>query len=156
MSTLRVNTVQNSAGTGPTKLDLTPSFSAQANAAQGINNAVAMAVSLPAENFDLTNAFNTTNNRFTPQVAGYYQINFGINFAALASGCMALLYKNGTSYVRGTQGGSASIGSCGSTLVYLNGSSDYLELYAYQSSGAGVNLSGNNDTFMNGILVVRT
>ena len=94
-------------------------------------------VSLQTKLFDTANAFdNTTNYRFQPTVAGYYQINFGVR-AYVASGSItgfyAILYKNSARYRVGGQAFSGSFGNypiyTGSDLVYMNGSTDYLELW---------------------------
>ncbi|MEZ7974073.1 MAG: hypothetical protein QMC48_03480, partial [SAR324 cluster bacterium] len=54
---------------------------------------------LDTEEFDTNNCFDsTTNYRFTPTVAGYYQINGAVTLAvpATTGGAAARLYKNGT------------------------------------------------------------
>jgi len=79
----------------------------------------------------------TTNYRFTPLVAGYYQVNFAVGFPITSSGyCSATLYKNGSST---TISGQSSYGNypqpTASGIIYLNGSTDYLEVYTYHNNG---------------------
>ena len=115
-----------------------PAFSAYSgsvSATSGVNTKVPFS----AERFDTANAFDsTTNYRFTPQVAGYYQINATAGVQA-GTGIFELdFYKNGSNYYYGTTvpnnaGGGPQVGT--STLMYLNGSTDYVECYAYQNSG---------------------
>ena len=108
--------------------------------------------------FDTANAFDaTTNYRFTPQIAGYYQVSGGVAIASASNSAWLQLefYKNGSLFLNG----SASIGfnsslypqSTGSGLIYMNGSTDYLELYVYSSGGS----IGNSPsaTFFQGCLV---
>ena len=73
-----------------------PAFSAYSNANQSITAGVTTKVALQLEVFDTANAFDTTNYRFTPQVAGYYQVNAQAYLAA-TSGIQytqAKIYKN--------------------------------------------------------------
>jgi len=89
------------------------------------------------EDFDTNSNYdNSTNYRFTPTVAGYYQVNANIriNFSGSAGdGTYLALYKNGsawnvTSRINVTSlWGSLSL----SSLVYLNGSTDYIEMYGF-------------------------
>ena len=108
--------------------------------------------------FDTANAFDaTTNYRFTPQVTGYYQVSAGAAIASASNAAWVQLafYKNGSLFLNGT----ASIGftsslypqSTGSALIYLNGSTDYLELYVYSSGGSIAN--SPSGTFFQGVLV---
>jgi hypothetical protein len=137
-----------------------PAFSAYANASQTpISSDTWTKIALQAEDFDTANCFDSsTNYRFTPNVAGYYQIN-GVLYlkgsgTSTTQGCLAV-YKNGSTYSRLTDlnpsaalnsNGSVNINGC--VIVYLNGSTDYVELYGYyylgtctfsQSGNAGVN-----------------
>jgi shikimate kinase len=126
------------AGTGP-------AFSAYANAVQTVSNNTFTKISFQVEDFDTASAFdNVTNYRFTPQVAGYYQAN-GLLFltgTATTTQEVVALFKNGTTFARLTDNGpSSALASNGSTtfgnsiLVYLNGSTDYIELYGYYNGG---------------------
>ena len=136
-----------------------PAFSAYASSGQAIPNATFTKVQLQTEEFDTASAFDsTTNYRFQPSVAGYYQINGSTAFAT--NSCSVLLtsiYKNGTEYKRGNAftastavGGGAGVCS----LLYLNGTTDYIELWAYQVSGASNTTSTSVVfTYFNGSLV---
>jgi hypothetical protein len=138
-----------------------PAFSAYANANQSISALTNTKVIFQVEDFDTASAFdNTTNYRFTPQVAGYYQINANINFQNIATYVYIMLAKNGT--VIKTLAYAASSSAffttlAGSCLVQMNGTTDYLEIYAY----CGINLSlvpnnvssGNTGVNFNGALV---
>lgn len=122
------------AGTGP-------AFSAYLAANQSApSTSVWTKVALNAERFDTNNNFNTSTNRFIPTVAGYYQINGAVNFASGATGLTACaLYVNGAF---NTSGEAFSVSTVYqvlvSDLIYLNGSSDYVELYIYLSSSTAI------------------
>jgi hypothetical protein len=138
------------AGTGP-------AFSAYVGTNQTINNSTLTKIQFNTENFDTNNNFDsTTNYRFTPTVAGYYQINGTI---ALGGAYAQLsIYKNGSSYLGGGQITSAYSGGSqmASALVYCNGSTDYIEFYAYQAIGGGgtVTLFANSsNSQVSGVLV---
>ena len=59
-----------------------PTFSAYLNANQNIATSTFTKIALNAELFDTDNNFDTSTYRFTPTVAGYYQIN-GLAFFLL-------------------------------------------------------------------------
>jgi hypothetical protein len=111
-----------------------PAFSAYSSTAtQSITSAVDTKVQINAEVFDTASAFDaTTNYRFTPLVAGYYQVNGQIRIGGTPTGyCFPIIYKNGAAYKFGN---ALNVPSAGSILtvndiVYLNGSTDYIELY---------------------------
>jgi hypothetical protein len=116
-----------------------PAFAATGSSTkQAITSTVTTKVQLPNELFDTSNAFDSsTNYRFQPTVAGYYQINAVVRptgNAGTMTLCFAELFKNGIAHVRGnefTYTSNFDIQQVSvSGLVYLNGSSDYLELFA--------------------------
>jgi hypothetical protein len=115
-----------------------PTFSAYSTTTQNPTSAVATKVILNNKEWDTANAFDsTTNYRFTPQVAGYYQIDAMLRVTAataILDGWSAL-YKNGSVYKRAMELGNANTQTNAqivlSEMVYLNGSTDYIELYGY-------------------------
>ena len=116
-----------------------PAFSAYRNTQQSISNASFTKVQIDTEEFDTNSNYdNSTNYRFTPTVAGYYQVFGSVAGAAAYAQLLASIYKNGSEFKRGTQAGSAGaylFQATVSALIYLNGSTDYIEFYAYQQSG---------------------
>ena len=122
-----------------------PAFSAYANAAQTVSNNTLTKVVLQVEDFDTNSCFDsTTNYRFTPTVAGYYQVNGTLRLSGTITTVQTLLYlyKNGSAYADFininpatslSQNGYTIVG--GSVLVYMNGSTDYLEIYGYYFGG---------------------
>jgi hypothetical protein len=127
-----------------------PAVSAYLNSAQSLSSQTHTKVTLDVENFD-TNS-NFASSRFTPTVAGYYQVNGSVMFGSTTSTQFgwAEIYKNGSAYQTGNQVFAASISypvSNVSTLVYCNGSTDYIELYAWFSAAINLNQGLQNIQF---------
>jgi len=131
----------NAAGNITVPASAAPAFSAFGSAATTINNVTNTKIILQTKEFDTAGAFDaTTTYRFTPLVAGYYQVNGGIAFSPNATGFRFItIFKNGTA-IKGGQnlpGGSTNfLGITVAALVFLNGSTDYLELFGNQNSGS--------------------
>ena len=136
-----------------------PAFSAYGSVATSLSNSAFTKITLDTETFD-TNS-NFASNRFTPTVAGYYQVNFtGTNSASGNNGYWAYhaIYKNGSAYI-----GAYTVFPSGiiqnysnnlSQLIYMNGSSDYLEFYVnvYVPSGTPSYGGGSGTTLASGYL----
>ena len=112
-----------------------PAFSAYQSSVQSVANATFTKIQCQTEEFDTNSNYdNATNYRFTPTVAGYYQVSCSVSFAGSIS-LLPTIYKNGTEYRRGPQLSGTANQNGFSILVSLNGSTDYIELYGYQASG---------------------
>ena len=138
-----------------------PAFSvSRTGSNQSISNATATKVQLNTEEFDTANCFDsTTNYRFTPTVAGYYQLNGAVALnATTMTIIVGFIYKNGNQFKRGTDIRTTintdSVVTV-SALVYANGTTDYFELYAYINATAGspVFVNDSTSTYFNGTLV---
>lgn len=113
-----------------------PAFSAYQSVSQNISASTFTKIQLQTELFDTNSNFDsTTNYRFTPTVAGYYQINGTLNLNASATRLIVSIFKNGTEYCRGFDVPSTTLGGSVSQIVYFNGSTDYVELYGYLLGG---------------------
>lgn len=118
-----------------------PAFRAVSDANQTIDNAVFTKVTLGTETFDTNNNF--ASSTFTPTVAGYYQVNMLVQINTPIVPPAVRLYKNGnalTYAVGGFQAGAWNGTVSHTELVYMNGSTDYLEMYAMQVSGGSTDL----------------
>jgi hypothetical protein len=87
--------------------------------------------------FDTNSNFSTATSRFTPTVAGYYQINVTVSTeGASLTRFITAIYKNGVTYSRlsDLQVSSGTIGrdNGNSDIIYFNGTTDYIEIYSYQ------------------------
>jgi hypothetical protein len=115
-----------------------PAFSAYPSATQSsISNGTWTKVTLDLKDFD-TNS-NFASSRFTPTVAGYYQINGSVYSNATTanpSDVRSAIYKNGSLFkgVRQVGGTGSPMISC---VVFLNGSTDYVELYGFLDNATG-------------------
>jgi hypothetical protein len=108
-------------------------------------------IPISTEVYDSNNCYDTSTYRFTPNVAGYYQMNLcgsttsGTN-TTTTNGLS--IYRNGsagpTQYVYTVSGNYAPFGV--STIMYFNGTTDYAEAYVNggQSStwATGMEFSG--------------
>ena len=113
-----------------------PAFSAWSSTGTAISSGVATKIVFDTEEFDTNNNF--ASSRFTPTVAGYYQINASLflGAASRATECSVVLYKNGSMYKSGFDTTAYFYTVTGSWLVYLNGSTDYVEIYGNAATGS--------------------
>lgn len=129
-----------------------PAFSAYQNSAQTLSGSTITKITFDTEEFD-TNS-NFASSRFTPTIAGYYQVAGGIQVNAAACVISLFLYKNGSLYkFLVTSNNSNLSGAYGTSLVYLNGSTDYVEIYASVSIGQALNVNGTAGSYFNGAMV---
>jgi len=123
-----------------------PAFSAYASGAQSVSTSTYNKVSYSAEEFDTASCYDTSLSRFTPNVEGYYQVSANIVFEGVGAGAetFSILYKNGATWNWGTNFDFKSghyYGHTITSLIYLNGTTDYIEIYFNQSSGSSVNIN---------------
>ena len=141
-----------------------PAFSAYSNVDLSVTSAVITKVNINTEDFDTASCFDTALYRFTPTIAGYYQVNAIVSGRASTTFTQinAYLYKNGVSILRSgitAQLTAASLAKAPiATLVYMNGSTDYLELYgAVQGTGGQTfNSVSSADTSTFSAVMVRS
>ena len=134
-----------------------PAFSVWLSRAQVVAAGRYVKVQFQTKEFDTANCFdNVTNFRFQPTVAGYYQVSATLKNMTLVGGdWLALIYKNGVAYKTGSESvlvGSVNSQSHVSALVYLNGSSDYLEVFAYCDYATSVGAT-QTASFFQGVMV---
>jgi hypothetical protein len=139
-----------------------PAFSAYQSAAQTISNNTQTKVQCNTEEFDTNSNYdNATNYRFTPTVAGYYQVSGEVCYlinAATSTLCDVSLWKNGSRFKQGTTFNNNTGGverPTVSALIYFNGSTDYVEFYTYQNSGGSTNLNTSSgiDNYFQAVMV---
>jgi hypothetical protein len=109
------------------------------NITSGITSGAEYVIPFNAVNFDIGNCFNVSNGRYTPNIAGIYRVSWliGMSTSVLNAGRYYLtgLRKNGADVALGsgvehtTTGffNSARMGS--STLIEMNGTTDYFEVW---------------------------
>jgi hypothetical protein len=152
-STNRTLTLPDNTGTiittGSTFAGTGPAFSAYQSSAQTLSSSTTTKLQFQTEEFDTASCFdNSTNYRFTPNVAGYYQANGGLQMGSSATVIVLYLYKNGSNFKQFFSSNSSNVsGGYGSALVYLNGTTDYIELYANITTGQALNATAANVYF---------
>lgn len=136
-SVTQLNLAPNVAGNGP-------AFSAYLGVQQNLTTSTFTKCQYAVEEFDTASCYNNTGYTvgsipayaFMPNVAGYYQVNAMINGGASGAApvrSFGAIFKNGVETKRGNDfSGTSSNGAASiSAVIYMNGSTDYLELYAY-------------------------
>ena len=125
---------------------------------QSVTSGAWTKVQLNGETFDTHACFDSaTNYRFTPNVAGYYQISFALDAGATSDGTAVIsrVDKNGSLYLYGayvTMPGGVEGISSGAGLVYMNGTTDYIELYGL-AVGTAVKFKASAATYMTGCFI---
>ena len=125
---------------------------------QTISHATNTKIAFSSELSDYDNLYDTSNYRYQPDVAGLYYINsfVQINGWTGTTGVTQLkLYKNGsreydfTYNLNTSEYPTIQI----STMVGMNGTTDYLEIYVYQDSGGDHTIYGADWGQFEGYLV---
>lgn len=135
------------AGTGP-------AFSAYQSSVQTLSSNTFTKIQFQTESWDTASAYNNTGSTvgtapaysFNPQVAGYYQVNAAVAAGVSLNNVIVDIYKNGSSWKQSPTG--ATQGSnqiC--ILVYLNGTTDYIETYCSFSTGQNTYATSQNTYF---------
>jgi len=129
-----------------------PVFSAYAGSTQSVTGGTNTKILFDTEDFDTNNNF--ASSRFTPTVAGYYQLSACIRPNSVNGEAQVSLYKNGSSFKNGSNfsGTGSQYGTTVSALVYANGTTDYFEIYIYVSNTATTSL-GNQSTWFTGGMI---
>lgn len=154
--TTQANLPANIAGNGPAFA----AYQLNGSANQSVSSDTWTKARIDTKEYDTASCYDTTNYRFTPNVAGYYQINGCLYLRNAAASAFKIvgIYKNGSLYKQGvglyltgnyyTAADTFPV----STLVYLNGTTDYVELWGYISSSAASFGYGSVNTLFNGFL----
>jgi hypothetical protein len=115
------------------------------------------------EDFDTASCYNNTGSTvgsipaysFLPNVAGYYQVSincFWLSYTAGVNQALALnINDNGATELFRINLPSGNSG--GSRLIYLNGTTDYINAYWYSTNGSST-LVGNNGAFFSNFSAV--
>ena len=124
--------------TGAKSSFLYPAFEAYLGSDQAVSDNTLTKIQFNTEVVDSDNCYdNSTNYRFTPTVAGKYFVYCGLSGASGGSADLNVLswkfYKNGSVYknVYNDYSGNPLFNTTtyGQSIIDMNGSSDYLEIY---------------------------
>ena len=157
MSTLKVGTIQDHANgnnalvinnQGIVTTPARPAFRVVRSADQAIADNTTTVIQFNtksgnSELFDTQGNFSTGLYRYTPQVAGYYSLTMGVLLKS-AHYLFATIRKNGTGQFVNRAWSESGIFSTGQVngVIYLNGSSDYVDGTVYHNAGSTQNIRG--------------
>ncbi len=144
----------STAGTLEYKPYYGPAFRAYLNTNPTVASGSDFTIPFGAETFDTDNCFNTSNYRFTPNLAGYYHVNATVVWNPtnnIGSGwdAISILRKSGSEISRCAIFLDAQdwLTNVNADLVYLNGSSDYLDVYVWHNRGGNEYLTQTRTNF---------
>ena len=145
------NTVTIAGQTGTLNAD-GPAFHTNAAGTQTLTALSNTKILFATEDFDTNNNF--ASSTFTPTVAGYYQISASVrsSFGTTSASSQTFIFKNGAGWSSTTiLASTATICSYLSDIVYCNGTTDYIEIYA-TVNGTGT-ITVLNSSFFSGCLI---
>jgi hypothetical protein len=131
-----------------------PAFSGYLSGNQTLTSTVYQKMSINTMEYNTGGFYDaTTNYRFLPTVAGYYQFNAALTVTSQQVILLAF-YKNNAQFKRVayTYNSPVFVVS-GSALIYLNGSSDYVELIGRSETGGTAYGGSAETTWFQGYLV---
>jgi hypothetical protein len=144
----------NSAGTNTLEgINNTPSFSAKLSGDQTISNGSYTKISFATEEWDTDSTYDTSSYRWTPALIGKYNVKILImwnNVTAQNQKLQLAIYKNGSFYADVENIGSSASGADPTLMINLDlslSATDYVEAYAYQSTGGGIEIVANYSWF---------
>ena len=123
-----------------------PTFFARGGTAS-IANSTNTTVPYANEKWDSHSCYDTSTYRFTPNLAGYYHIHAIAQLASISGRTSLDIYKNGSRWTNiefDTESSGNTNGLQLTTLVAMNGSSDYVSVSIYQASGSSKDLVDGN------------
>jgi hypothetical protein len=129
-----------------------PLFSVYQSSAQTVGSNASTKINLQTKEVDTNNWFDTTLSRYTPQIAGWYQFIGSVWISSSLTQIIPAIYRNGAVVKQGNYVNASAGGLNVTGLVYMNGTTDYAELWV--SIVTGQNLTASpNATYFQGHLV---
>jgi hypothetical protein len=128
-----------------------PAFAAHPSVNQAVTTNVNTKILFQTELFD-TNS-NFASSRFTPTVAGYYQINLYLSPNTANTRMLVMVYKNGSRFAIFADMAVNANTNGGSTIIYFNGTTDYVEGWGFLTGTGPEWNSASDSTFFSGCLV---
>ena len=140
---LKVDSVSGSGTTGIGTMTFadagganTPSFLSFANGTgnQSVGQNSNVKIEFPTESYDTDSAFDTSNHRFTPGVAGKYFFYTAVTLQSFSDGkyCFVYIYKNGSAISNGIMALSTGVANNHTFQLYFvdtANTTDYYEIY---------------------------
>lgn len=126
-------------------------FSSHLNTDQlGITTNTLVVIVFDTEHFDTEGDYDNTTGRYTPSTPGYYLVNAGLTIDELDSGksVNVRILKNSTLYFGSIRSMSSAtdinLGSAISRTIYMNGTTDFLEIVGWHDSGVDEAFNGDD------------
>jgi hypothetical protein len=120
-----------------------PAFLTNKETDQNFSSSTWTKISFDDEQFDTSSDYDpTTNYRYTPSVAGYYQVNYNVrvNYSGAASDQVFTTVRKNDVRIPIGQTIANVTGNWGrynaSGMIYMNGSTDYLEVFVWCNHGS--------------------
>jgi len=135
------------AGVGGTN---TPAFMATMNTAQTLSHNTQTKVQFSTEVFDTNSCYDsTTNYRFTPTESGKYFFGVAVRWdtGTDIDITSVTFYKNGSAQYGGEFSNIRYNNWFNGTIISMNGTTDYVEAYAYQAVGGNLDIRGDSNQF---------
>ena len=143
----------------------TPAFRAERSSSQSISNATNTKIQFNDENFDTDNCYdNTTNYRFTPNVAGKYFVYAQISSYGGATDALKevnpAIRRNGSNFSRSSIGWVSATDyfhvatSYLSAVVDMNGTTDYVEVFQYADATSTPNVQGSGFSYFGAYRII--
>lgn len=107
----------------------------------------------PTSGFDTSGEYNVSTGKFQPTAPGYYWLFSKIGCAAVSYGILSI-YKNGSVYSTGPET-TSSAGSMGFSVadeVYLNGTTDYVQIYSNTTTAQAI-ITGASASYFGGFML---
>lgn len=149
-------TISSASSNGVRWSDKNIAFAVQQNATQTLSATTWTKIQLQNKVIDTDTLFdNSTNYRFQPTVAGFYQVNALLQVNSTSLQVAVDIYKNSatTGYAIGSGSAGALYATVGvSRVIFMNGSTDYIEMYGFVTAGPTPTIGGAQ-TQLNGTLV---
>lgn len=129
-----------------TAIAAAPAFSAYASVTTSVAHNTDTLVGFQTEEFDTAGAYNNVTYRFQPTTAGYYYINAQYAFTTVAANSTSVIrcsiFKNGVVLIQNDKPSSANVAihADAQGLVYFNGSTDYVNVWALQNTGVALTI----------------
>ena len=132
-------------------------FHVYLNSNQNIPNQTSTIVSFDTVLFDPNSWWDNTNKRWIPTVAGYYCIMASARWNTSADFDIAdySINKNGSQYQAASLRNERYETHVVTTVVYLNGSGDYVDARMYQDTGSTYSIRGQaSETNLQGFRIL--
>ena len=119
-------------------------FYAIGTTGQSISASTWTVLQLGNEIYDTDSEYDVSTYRFTPSVSGYYQLN-GTSMKTSGSGHHIIgFWKNGSKFLQGSYSTNEQYTVSSSCIMYMNGTTDYVNLMIYTSLASTTNAANTH------------